>query len=126
MRGYRHLLMTLFLLTLSDQLAASTIQLDSAGDIRDIEQLDYEVDRLVAKVRQCAAAGLAPVNECFCYYPEKLASARSAFQKLLIKHPDWEDQAIRWPDDRSASQLHLRGLKQRIQRPCAAAGEEDA
>ena len=123
MHCYRFLLVTL-LLAGTGSVAASTIHLESAGDIRDIEQLDYEVDRLVAKVRQCAAAGLASVNECFCHYPRKLASARSAFQKLLVKHPDWEDRSIRWPDNRAASQLHLRGLREKIEQPCLSAGEE--
>jgi hypothetical protein len=95
--------------------AASTLVLEKAGDIRDIEQLDTEVDRLVSKVRQCAAAGLAPVSQCFCYYPAKLASTRVAYYKVLIKHPHWEDRAIRWQYNTSSAELHLGGLKKRIQ-----------
>ena len=33
------------------------LELMEAADIRDIERLDYEVVRLSAKIKQCAAAG---------------------------------------------------------------------
>ena len=108
----------ILMLVFTMEVQASVLMLSSEGDIRDIEMLDSEVDRLVAKVRQCAAAGLAPVSDCFCYYPAKLASARSAFNRVLVKHPDWEDRSIRWRDNRQPDQLHLGGLKKRIQQPC--------
>jgi len=96
------------------------LQLMEPTDIRDIERLDYEVVRLNAKIRQCAAAGLAPAMECHCFYPSKLASAINVYQTVLEKHPDWENRAVLWWDSAGAmpSNLHLGGLKLTIEKPC--------
>ena len=89
-------------------------------DIRDIERLDYEVERLNAKIKQCVAAGLAPAIECHCFYPKKLESAISVYQTVLKKHPDWENRAVLWWDSTrtTPSKLHLGGLKLTIEKPC--------
>ena len=96
------------------------LELMEATDIQDIERLDYEVVRLNAKIKQCAAAGLAPAIECHCFYPNKLASAINVYQTVLEKHPDWENRAVLWWDSARTmpSNLHLGGLKLTIEKPC--------
>lgn len=100
--------------------AAPPVALNDDEEIRMIEQLDGQVDQLIAKVRQCAAAGLAPASECHCYYPGKLKSARRAYRQVLSRHPEWEDRAILWwySGDQGPSNLHMGGLKNQIGRPC--------
>ena len=95
------------------------LELMEATDIQDIERLDYEVVRLNAKIKQCAA-GLAPAIECHCFYPNKLASAINVYQTVLKKHPDWENRAVLWWDSArtTPSNLHLGGLKLTIEKPC--------
>ena len=112
--GYHvnRILVMLCLLGLGQPVTGSVIELQAPGDIRDIETLDAQVDQLVLKVRQCAEAGLAPINQCFCYYPAKLASTRTAYRKVIVKHPEWEDMAIHW---RKSDRLNLSGLRKRIQ-----------
>ena len=63
------------------------LQLMEPTDIKDIERLDYEVVRLNAKIRQCVAAGLAPVIECHCFYPDKLASVPFSGGAVRQAHP---------------------------------------
>ena len=96
------------------------LELMEPTDIQDIERLDYEVVRLNAKIKQCAAAGLAPAIECHCFYPNKLASAINVYQTVLEKHPDWENRAVLWWDSARTmpSNLHLGGLKLTIEKPC--------
>ncbi|MEO2183007.1 MAG: hypothetical protein ABGY43_11965 [bacterium] len=96
------------------------LELMEPTDIRDIERLDYEVVRLNAKIKQCAAAGLAPAIECHCFYPNKLASAINVYQTVLEKHPDWENRAVLWWDSARTmpSNLHLGGLKLTIEKSC--------
>ncbi|MFP6805151.1 MAG: hypothetical protein VCA12_18710 [Pseudomonadales bacterium] len=96
------------------------LELMEPTDIRDIERLDYEVVRLNAKIKQCAAAGLAPATECHCFYPNKLASAINVYQTVLEKHPGWENRAVLWWDSARTmpSNLHLGGLKLTIEKPC--------
>ncbi|MBT6892952.1 MAG: hypothetical protein HOA25_15745 [Gammaproteobacteria bacterium] len=96
------------------------LELMEATDIRDIERLDYEVVRLNAKIKQCAAAGLAPAIECHCFYPNKLESAINVYQTVLKKHPEWENRAVLWWDSTRTrpSNLHLGGLKLTIEKPC--------
>jgi hypothetical protein len=96
------------------------LELMEPTDIRDIERLDYEVVRLNAKIKQCAAAGLAPAMECHCFYPNKLASAINVYQTVLEKHPDWENRAVLWWDSATTipSNLHLGGVKLTIEKPC--------
>jgi hypothetical protein len=96
------------------------IEIMRTSDIQDIERLDYEVDRLNAKIKQCAAAGLAPAIECHCHYPDKLASAIDAYQSVLEKHPGWENRAVLWWDSArtTPSNLHMGGLKLTIETPC--------
>lgn len=100
--------------------ASPPIALNSDDEIQVIEQLDGRVEQLVAKIRQCAAAGLAPASECHCYYPEKLESARQAYQQVVNRHPEWEGRAVLWWEDSAPrpSNLHMGGLKNRISRPC--------
>ena len=99
---------------------AFPIEIMETSDIQDIERLDHEVDRLNAKIKQCAAAGLAPAVECHCRYPVKLASAIYVYQSVLEKHPDWENRAVLWWDSERtiASNLHMGGLKLTIDKPC--------
>ena len=80
-------------------------ELMEAADIRDIERLDYEVVRLSAKIKQCAAAGLAPAIECHCFYPDKLTSALNLYRAVLEKHPDWENRAVLWWDSATTHTL---------------------
>jgi hypothetical protein len=96
------------------------LELMEPTDIQDIERLDYEVVRLNTKIKQCAAAGLAPTTKCHCFYPNKLASAINAYQMVLKKHPDWENRAVLWWDSATTmpSNLHLGGLKLTIEKPC--------
>ena len=96
------------------------LQLMEPTDIKDIERLDYEVVRLNAKIRQCVAAGLAPVIECHCFYPDKLASALNLYRAVLEKHPDWENRAVLWWGSATStpSNLHLGGLKRTIEKSC--------
>lgn len=111
----------LLLLVPAQALSESTIELHRSADIADIERLDEELTRLVAKVRQCAAAGLAPVSDCYCVYPSKLEATRRVYSHLLDKHPEWEDRSVLWwNEDRSyTSNLHLRGLRDKIEQPCS-------
>jgi hypothetical protein len=99
---------------------AFPIEIIGTSDIQDIERLDYEVDRLNAKIKQCAAAGLAPAVECHCRYPNKLASAIDVYQSVLEKHPDWENRAVLWWDSARTipSNLHMGGLKLTIEKSC--------
>jgi hypothetical protein len=96
------------------------LELMELNDIRDIERLDYEVVRLNAKIKQCAAAGLAPAIDCHCFYPNKLASAIYVYQTVLEKHPDWENRAVLWWDSARTipSNLHMGGLKLTIEKSC--------
>ena len=75
------------------------LELMEPTDIRDIERLDYEVERLNAN---------------------KLESAISVYQTVLKKHPDWENRAVLWWDSTrtTPSNLHLGGLKLTIEKPC--------
>ena len=106
---------------LLDASSARPIELMKANDIADVKQLDVEVERLAAKVRQCAAAGLAPATECHCQYPSKLASAKNAYQSVIQKHPEWEDQTVLWWDQARSypSNLHFRGLRAQFESPCS-------
>ena len=99
---------------------AFPLELMERNDIQDIERLDVEVDRLNAKIKQCAAAGLAPALECHCFYPDKLASAIVVYQSVLEKHPDWENRAVLWWDSERTvpSNLHMGGLKLTIEKTC--------
>lgn len=96
------------------------LQLVEPTDIKDIERLDYEVVRLNAKVRQCVAAGLAPVTECHCFYPGKLAAAINLYRTVVEKHPEWENRAVLWWDSARSipSNLHMGGLRRTIERSC--------
>ncbi|MBT4162054.1 MAG: hypothetical protein HOC70_13230 [Gammaproteobacteria bacterium] len=98
-----------------------TIELHRTNDIADIELLDRELTQLVAKVRQCAAAGLAPASDCYCYYPTKLESTRVVYHQVLERHPEWLDRSVLWWDQSRSftSNLRLRGLKQHIEEPCS-------
>ena len=104
-------------------LAASeeAITLERTEEIRVAKELDRRVDGLIAKVRQCAAAGLAPAAECHCYYPSKLDATLNSYEAMLARHPDWEDRTLLWWEDNRAypSNLQLRGLKVRLSRPCS-------
>ena len=112
----------LFLLVVSAEARSDQIiELHRSDDIADIELLDRELTQLVAKVRQCAAAGLAPASDCYCYYPSKLESTRAVYRHVLDRHPEWMDQSVIWWDESRSysSNLHLRGLKQHIEQPCS-------
>lgn len=115
-------LLLIFLLFVPPQALTGqqSLELHVSNDIADIERLDQEVSQLIAKVRQCAAAGLAPASECFCMYPAKLEATREVYSSLLDKHPHWIDLSLHWrSEDRSlTSNLHLRGLRDRIEQPC--------
>ena len=96
------------------------LELMEAADIRDIERLDYEVVRLSAKIKQCAAAGLAPAIECHCFYPGKLTSAINFYNTVIEKHPDWENRALLWWNSSRTipSNLDMGGLKLTIEESC--------
>lgn len=99
---------------------AEPITLESNDEIRVARDLDRKVDNLISKVKQCAAAGLAPAAECHCYYPSKLDSALSSYESMLERHPEWEDRTLLWWDEKRnyPSNLHLRGLRVRFAEPC--------
>ena len=96
------------------------LQLMEPTDIKDIERLDYEVVRLSAKIKQCAAAGLAPAIECHCFYPGKLTSAINTYHTVIAKHPDWENRTLLWWNSSRTipSNLDMRGLKLTIEESC--------
>ena len=96
------------------------LELMEAADIRDIERLDYEVVRLSAKIKQCAAAGLAPAIECHCFYPGKLTSAINTYHTVIEKHPDWENRTLLWWNSSRTipSNLDMGGLKLTIEESC--------
>ena len=96
------------------------LQLMEPTDIKDIERLDYEVVRLSAKIKQCAAAGLAPAIECHCFYPGKLTSAINIYHTVIEKHPDWENRALLWWNSSRTipSNLDMGGLKLTIEESC--------
>ncbi len=100
--------------------ASPPIALNDEHQIEIIEQLDGRVEQLVAKIRQCAAAGLAPVSECHCRYPRKLESAKRAYQRVINEHPEWEGRAVLWWDDSAPrpSNLHMGGLEHRFAQSC--------
>ena len=97
------------------------IQLTQAEQIADIEELSDAVGNLTSKIKQCAASGLAPMGQCHCRYPGKLAATKSALNRLLHKYPDWQNRAVLWWDTATteASNLHLGGLGHRISQPCS-------
>ena len=97
-----------------------TIELHKVSEIADIEVLDQEVEQLVAKVRQCAAAGLAPASDCYCQYPGKLAATKHAYDRVANKYPNWTDGSVRWWGEGKAfsSNLYLRGIRQQLEQPC--------
>ncbi len=97
------------------------VELVRDSDIEDARKLGVEVDRLTAKVRQCAAAGLALPSKCYCYYPNRLASAKGLYQRVLAKHPDWENRAVLWwnRDRTYPSNLHFGGLKVQFSQNCS-------
>ena len=99
------------------------IELMKASDIADIEQLDKKVDRLIAKVKQCEAAGLAPAKNCYCFYANKFASAKSLYHSVLAKHPEWAGRAVLWWDDSRSfpSNIHLGGLQNQFEQTCRQA-----
>ena len=98
------------------------LALGHVRDLRDIRTLDREVDRLTTKIEQCAVAELAPVGQCHCQYPGKLASVKRAINQLLVRHPDWDNRALLWWDQREtyASSLHLGGIRRQLNQPCNA------
>ena len=117
----RTILLFFLLITSVSAAGNETIELRTSSEIADIQLLDRQVEQLVAKVRQCAAAGLAPASDCYCYYPEKLASTRQVFRAVVSKHPDWADGSVLWrTDERSlSSSLYMRGIRQQIEQPCS-------
>ena len=100
---------------------AATLELRDQDEIAAARALDQSMDGLVAKVRQCAAAGLAPAAECHCYYPAKLDSARSLYREVIDRHPEWEDRTLLWWEDgrASPSNVQMRGAKIRFATPCS-------
>lgn len=112
------LLMILPVKAASDSL--TPIQLTARQEIADIEELDAAVDQLNNKMRQCAAAGLAPLPECHCRYPRKLALTKTALNRVLNKYPQWQNRAVLWWNTHGTrpSNLHLGGVGTRIGLPC--------
>ena len=112
---------TLMLLLLPLSLSAGSthpVHVDSEAEIRDIQYLDARVEDLYTKMEQCVAADIAPVMECHCQYPGKLARVRDALENIIAKHPGWENRAVLWWDGRHPANLNLAGLTNRITRPC--------
>ena len=105
----------------ADELSVKPVELIRHSDIEDVRKLGVEVDRLTAKVRQCAAAGLASPSKCHCYYPARLASAKGLYQRVLAKHPDWENRAVLWWNRERTypSNLHFGGLKVQFSQSCS-------
>ena len=101
--------------------ADRTIDIDEDTEIADIMLLDQEVERLVTKVRQCSAVGLAPASDCYCHYPRKLAATRAAYDRVARKYPGWTDNSVRWRNeaDMFSSNLYLPGIRQRLEQPCS-------
>ena len=118
----RRLFVLLFLLVASSAARTDrTIEIHEVSEISDIAFLDKELEQMVAKVRQCAAAGLASASDCYCQYPGKLAAIRKAYDRVAKKYPDWTDGSIRWWDKGSSfsSNLYLRGVRQQLEQPCS-------
>ncbi len=105
----------------AEVLSGQTIDIHKVSEIKDIEVLDQELDQLVSKVRQCAAAGMAPASDCYCQYPTKLAAARATYKRLENKYPRWMGNSVRWRNDMEAlsSNLYLRGIRQQLNQPCS-------
>ena len=105
----------------AEVLSGQTIDIHKVSEIKDIEVLDQELDQLVSKVRQCAAAGMSPASDCYCQYPAKLAAARATYKRLENKYPRWMGNSVRWRNDMEAlsSNLYLRGIRQQLNQPCS-------
>ena len=115
------------LLLLSGQAGAEPasrlpLALHDAHDLRDIQTLSRDVDRLLTKIEQCAVAELAPVAQCHCQYPGKLARVKREIRQLLAKHPDWDNRALLWwgRGEADASSLHLGRVRRQLHQPCHA------
>jgi hypothetical protein len=110
----------IFFLLMANGATTSPIELLEPKEILDIEHFDQKLERLKAKINQCAAAGLASSVECHCFYPDKLASAKKSYKIIAEKHPDWVDRAILWRDSKRAhpSSLHMGGAKFAIEKSC--------
>ena len=118
----RQLILFSFLVVSSGEaLSDRTVELHKVSEITDIEVLDQEVEQLVAKVRQCVAAGLAPASDCYCQYPSRLAATREAYHRVADKYPNWTDGSVRWwNEDRAfSSNLYLRWIRQQLEQPCS-------
>jgi hypothetical protein len=107
---------------LADDSAKHPLALRQSSDLREVQALDREVDQLLTKIQQCAVAELAPAGQCHCQYPSKLASVKNSINRLLEKHPDWDDRALLWWDRQTtyASSLHLGGVQRQLDEPCNA------
>ncbi len=125
----RLLISCLFLLV-SNQVGADDVvntskhplALHYTPELSEVKALDREVDQLLTKIRQCAVAELAPVGQCHCQYPNKLASVKQSINDLLEKHPDWDDRALLWWDRQTpyASSIHIGGVQRQLDQPCNA------
>ena len=117
----RLVLLSLLLVASSGAQTESTIEIYKVSEISDIAVLDKELEQMVAKVRQCAAAGLASASDCYCEYPGKLAAIRKAYDRVVEKYPSWTEGSIRWWDKGSgfSSNLYLRGVRQQLEQPCS-------
>ena len=109
------------LLHSSGSLSDRTIEISDISEISDIARLDFELEQMVSKVRQCAEVGLASASNCYCKYPVKLDAVRKAYETLAQKYPNWRDHSIRWWDEGStfSSNLYLRGVRQQLSQPCS-------
>lgn len=121
MKGRWFLLIVALMVVTPAMASSPTVELEDAGDIEAARELDDKLDQLIAKVRQCAAAGLAPADQCYCQYPSKLNAARSTYEEMLDRNPNWEDSTLLWWEGNRPypSNLQMRGLKVRFAQPCS-------
>jgi len=105
----------------AEVLSGRTIDIHKLSEIKDIAVLYQKVNQLVSKVRQCAAAGMAPASDCYCQYPSKLAATRTAYERVEKKYPSWMDNSVRWRGEEEifSSNLYLRGIRQQLNQPCS-------
>ncbi len=119
MRGF----IALMFLTLWSPVGAEPmppLALQRAADVKEIARLAAEVDQLSAKMDQCLAAGIVPVGECHCQYPEKLSRALGAIEQTVAARPAWDNRPILWrhPETGRPANLHIGGLRHKLEKPC--------
>ncbi len=98
---------------------AEIIQLTNRDDIRHASTMDRAIVSLSNKVTECVQRKLAPVDECFCLYPQELSRVRNTYEGTLRHHPDWKNKTVSYTLDGRTYAVSFDGLSRQLQMKCS-------